>query len=84
MPHRHEDSDGHRSRMKRTHGTCRGGSRTALFRVQLKDMEKLMQVHQAHQVTHLKLSGIRLGLLSNFNVPSIKDGIKKTVLVSEL
>jgi len=31
-------------------------------------------------LTYLKLSGIRLGLLINFNVPTIKDGIQRIIL----
>jgi GxxExxY protein len=48
--------------------------------VELKAVEKIMPVHHAQVLTYLKLSGLRLGLLINFNVPLIKDGIKRIVL----
>jgi GxxExxY protein len=48
--------------------------------VELKAVEKLQRVHEAQLLTYLKLSGIRLGLLLNFNVPTLKDGIKRLIL----
>ena len=42
--------------------------------VELKAVEGLLPVHQAQVLTYLKLSGYRLGLLINFNVPVLKDG----------
>ena len=48
--------------------------------VELKAVEKLHPVHDAQLMTYLKLSGIRLGLLINFNTKLIKDGIKRIVL----
>jgi GxxExxY protein len=48
--------------------------------VELKAVEGLLPVHRAQVLTYLKLSGIRLGLLINFNVPLIRDGIKRIVL----
>ena len=48
--------------------------------VELKAAESLLAVHQAQLLTYLKLSGHRLGLLINFNVPLIKDGIKRMAL----
>jgi len=48
--------------------------------VELKAVEHLMPVHQAQVLTYLKLTGHRLGLLVNFNVPRIKDGIRRVVL----
>jgi GxxExxY protein len=48
--------------------------------IELKAVEKLLPVHEAQLLTYLKLSGIRLGLLLNFNVPLLKDGIKRFVL----
>ena len=48
--------------------------------VELKVVEKLLPVHTAQLVTYLKLSGKRLGLLINFNVPLIRDGIKRVAL----
>ena len=48
--------------------------------VELKAVEETLPVHQAQLLTYLKLSGMRLGLLINFNVPLIKDGIKRIAL----
>jgi GxxExxY protein len=48
--------------------------------VELKAVETLLPIHQAQLLTYLKLTGHSLGLLINFNVPLIKDGIKRIVL----
>ena len=48
--------------------------------VELKAVESMLPVHEAQLLTYLKLSGHRLGLLINFNVPLIRDGIKRIVL----
>lgn len=48
--------------------------------VELKAVEAILPVHKAQLLTYLKLSGYRLGLLINFNVPLIKDGIQRLVL----
>jgi GxxExxY protein len=48
--------------------------------VELKAVEAVLPVHRAQLLTDLKLSGHRLGLLINFNVPVIKDGIKRMAL----
>ncbi len=48
--------------------------------VELKSVEKLLPVFEAQLLTYLKLSGKRLGLLINFNVPVIKDGIRRLAL----
>jgi GxxExxY protein len=45
--------------------------------VELKAVETLLKVHHAQLKTYLKLSGHELGLLINFNVPVIKDGIQR-------
>lgn len=45
--------------------------------VELKAVEKMLPLFDAQLLTYLKLSGNRLGLLINFNVPLIKDGIKR-------
>jgi len=45
--------------------------------VELKAIECLLPVHKAQVMTYLKLSGYRLGLLINFNVALIKDGIER-------
>ncbi|MCC6573559.1 MAG: GxxExxY protein [Planctomycetes bacterium] len=46
-----------------------------LIIVELKAVEKILPVHEAQLLTYLKLTGIPLGLLINFNVPLLKDGI---------
>jgi GxxExxY protein len=48
--------------------------------LELKAVENLLPVHEAQLLTYLKLTGYRLGLLINFNVPLIKHGIKRLVL----
>lgn len=48
--------------------------------VELKAVETILPVHKAQLLTYLKLSGHRLGLLINFNVPLIKDGITRIAL----
>ena len=47
--------------------------------VELKSVEKLTDVHLAQMLTYLKLSGCKLGMLINFNVAMIKNGIKRVV-----
>jgi GxxExxY protein len=47
--------------------------------VEIKAAERLLPVHEAQLLTYLKLSGRHLGLLINFNVPMIKDGIRRLV-----
>ena len=48
--------------------------------VELKSVEKIMPIHQAQLLTYMKLSGISIGLLMNFNVKYLKNGIKRMVL----
>jgi GxxExxY protein len=45
--------------------------------VEIKTVEKILAIHQAQLLTYLRLSGCRTGLLINFNVPVLKDGIKR-------
>ena len=45
--------------------------------VELKAIESLNSLHTAQVLTYLKLSNCKLGLLINFNVPLLKDGIKR-------
>ncbi len=47
--------------------------------VELKAAEKLLPIHTAQILTYLKLSNCRLGLLINFNVPRLKEGISRFV-----
>jgi GxxExxY protein len=48
--------------------------------VELKAAEKLLPIHEAQVLTYLKLTNQRLGLLLNFNVVSMQDGIKRVAL----
>jgi len=48
--------------------------------VELKAVNAVQKVHEAQLLTYLKLTGCRVGLLINFNVPVLKDGIKRMVL----
>jgi GxxExxY protein len=48
--------------------------------VELKSVEAINDVHIAQLLTYLKLSNIKLGLLINFNVKDLKQGIKRFVL----
>jgi GxxExxY protein len=47
--------------------------------VELKSVDKIAPIHEAQLLTYLKLSGKRLGLLMNFNVLHLRDGIKRMV-----
>jgi len=47
--------------------------------IEIKSVEALAQVHFKQVLTYLKLTDLKLGLLINFNVPIIKDGIKRIV-----
>jgi GxxExxY protein len=48
-----------------------------LIIIELKAVEQLAPIHQAQLLTYLKLSSKQLGFLVNFNVPLIKDGIRR-------
>ena len=47
--------------------------------LELKAVESLWPIHEAQLLTYLKLTGLKLGLLINFNVPLLKQGIKRIV-----
>jgi len=47
--------------------------------VELKSTEKIIPLHEAQLLTYLRLSGFKLGLLINFNVLRLNDGIKRLV-----
>ncbi len=47
--------------------------------VELKTVDQLAPIHDAQLLTYLKLSGLTVGLLINFNVPVLKDGLKRIV-----
>ncbi|MDA0305605.1 MAG: GxxExxY protein [Proteobacteria bacterium] len=48
--------------------------------IELKAVEKVIPLYKAQILTYLKLSGLRLGFLINFNVPLIKNGIERIIL----
>jgi GxxExxY protein len=48
--------------------------------VELKAVESILPIHEAQVLTYLKLMGQRVGLLLNFNVVSMKKGLKRIVL----
>jgi GxxExxY protein len=45
--------------------------------VELKAVERLLPLHEAQLLTYLRLGGFSTGLLMNFNVPVLKDGIRR-------
>ena len=47
--------------------------------LELKSCEKIEEIHKAQLLTYLKISGLKLGLLFNFNNPVMKDGIVRIV-----
>ena len=47
--------------------------------IENKSVQALVPIHEAQLLTYLKLSGRRLGFLVNWNVPLIKDGIKRAL-----
>jgi len=47
--------------------------------VEIKSVEKLLPIHQAQLMSYLKLSDCKVGLLINFNVKVLKNGIKRVV-----
>ena len=48
--------------------------------VELKSIEKMLPIHEAQLLTYLKLSKKSLGLLINFNIHCLKEGVKRLVL----
>ena len=51
--------------------------------VELKTLERILPVHQAQLLTYLKLSGFQNGLILNFHVPVLKNGIKRLTIASQ-
>jgi len=47
--------------------------------LELKSIETILPIHEFQLLTYLKLSGIKLGLLINFNVIQLKDGIRRKI-----
>ena len=52
----------------------------SLVIIENKAVEQLLPIHQAQLLTYLKLHDCKLGFLINWNVPLIKDGIKRFAL----
>jgi GxxExxY protein len=48
--------------------------------IELKTVDRLLPIHEAQLLTYMKLSGIRTGLLLNFNTAVLKDGIRRLML----
>ena len=48
--------------------------------VELKSVEQLLPIHEAQILTYLKLSGVSVGLLINFNVTVLKKGVRRFVI----
>jgi GxxExxY protein len=48
--------------------------------LELKTVERLLPIHEAQMLTYMKLSGIRTGLLLNFNSAVLKDGLRRLML----
>jgi GxxExxY protein len=51
--------------------------------LELKSVETILPVHEAQLLTYLRLSGKQLGLLINFNVPILKEGIRRRILSAD-
>jgi GxxExxY protein len=47
--------------------------------VEVKSVEAIHPIHEAQLLSYVRLSGIKVGLLMNFNVLHLKDGIKRMV-----
>ena len=50
-----------------------------LIILELKAVDQIEPLHEAQLLTYLKLSNLKLGILINFNVPILRDGIKRIV-----
>ena len=48
--------------------------------VELKSVDRILPIHEAQLLTYMKLAGIKTGLMINFNVCRLKDGLKRFVL----
>ena len=48
--------------------------------LELKSVDQLKGIHEAQLLTYMKLAGVKTGLLINFNVTMLKDGLKRFVL----
>ena len=48
--------------------------------LEIKNVDAIMTVHEAQILTYLRLANLKVGLILNFNVPVLKDGIRRMVL----
>ena len=48
--------------------------------VEVKAVENILPIHEAQVLTYLKMSGRQVGLLINFNVPVLKDGLRRFIV----
>ena len=48
--------------------------------IELKSVDPIKGIHEAQRLTYMKLASVKIGLLINFNVTKLKDGIKRFVL----
>ena len=48
--------------------------------LELKSVDSLQPIHKAQLLTYLKLTGFKVGLLINFNVPVLKQGIRRLII----
>ena len=51
-----------------------------LIILELKSVDSLQPIHEAQLLTYIKLTGLRVGLLINFNVRVLKEGIKRLIM----
>ncbi|MDR3019923.1 MAG: GxxExxY protein [Treponema sp.] len=47
--------------------------------IELKSVKKIEDIHLAQMITYLRLGKYKVGLILNFNVPSLKEGIKRVI-----
>jgi GxxExxY protein len=48
--------------------------------MELKSVERILPLHEAQLLTYLRLSGLRIGLIMNFNTAVLKDGLRRMLL----
>ena len=48
--------------------------------LELKSVDQLLKIHEAQMLTYMKLAGVRVGLLINFNVDALRKGVRRFVL----
>jgi GxxExxY protein len=48
--------------------------------LEIKSVDQILPVHQSQLLTYLRLSGHRVGLILNFNVPTLKQGLRRLII----